>query len=374
MKVAFRRPYPDRDRLARLLSEAVMLDSPSTDQQATKLEKVMASKLVQRHTVATSTGSIANSLALSALRRQRPEARCVILPAICPVPQVNSVLHAGFDPIFVDVLDDLQMSPTALDAALEADEERDMILAVMPAHLLGIPAPIHAIREVAQQFDLPLVVDATQAPGISVQRADFTTYSFHSTSALPAGGGGGVGILDYDMVQAVRTLRQSGRRGPDDRQVRQVGFSGHIPELIATSAIVCLEALEEEIIRRRHNVRALSALMGENLKPPVERPAAVPYGFPLLYATREERNAAFSVLGEWDIEAQHVPEVQPLQVPAYRYQQAYYRNTDRLATAERLSGRGLYIPIHGGLTHDHLEYCVQVIRRGPAPVSWEWTP
>lgn len=142
----------------------------------------------------TASGRAAFFLILTACRALRPERREVTLPAYtCPV-LANAASAAGLHVRLVD------MDPLTLDydrAAL-ARAIGPQTLAVVSAHLLGLPRPLHDLHACAQAAGAFLVDDAAQALGArspesaacTGAQGDAGLYSFGPGKPLSAGGGG----------------------------------------------------------------------------------------------------------------------------------------------------------------------------------------
>ncbi|MEP7063561.1 MAG: DegT/DnrJ/EryC1/StrS family aminotransferase [Betaproteobacteria bacterium] len=123
-----------------------------------------------------------------------------------------TALHAiGAQPLFVDVGEDLVMSPFALDRSL------DGVRAVVVTHLYGRMAAVGEIVERASAAGVPVVEDCAQAHGAHIDGKSAGTFgalgcfSFYPTKNLGALGDAGA-ILTADSAAAtrMRALRQYG--------------------------------------------------------------------------------------------------------------------------------------------------------------------
>jgi len=117
-----------------------------------------------RHCFALSSGRAALTVILRALRALRPERSVVVIPAYTCYSVAASVVRAGLSLRLCDI------DPQTLDfdyARLEDIAARDPreILAVIPAHLFGLPADIDRLKEITAGHDIFVVEDAAQALG-----------------------------------------------------------------------------------------------------------------------------------------------------------------------------------------------------------------
>src|SRR5690606_5636450 len=118
----------------------------------------------------------------------------VVTTAWSFVATAEAIVRVGATPVFVDI------DPHSL--ALSPDAVRDALTprtrAIVPVHLFGWPADMHALRAIANSADVALVDDAAQAMGARLrgQRvgtlADATAFSFFPTKPLGGLGDGGM--------------------------------------------------------------------------------------------------------------------------------------------------------------------------------------
>lgn len=72
----------------------------------------------------------------------------IILPALSFVATGNAVLQAGFTPVFVDVdRKTLDIDPLKIEEAITGKTR-----AIMPVHLMGKPAAMDAINDIAKRY------------------------------------------------------------------------------------------------------------------------------------------------------------------------------------------------------------------------------
>ncbi len=117
-----------------------------------------------RHCFTLSSGRAALTVILRALRALRPERNVVIIPAYTCYSVAAAVVRAGLSVRLCDI------DPQTLDfdyTLLEDVATRDplKILAVIPAHLFGLPADIDRLKGITAGHDIFVVEDAAQALG-----------------------------------------------------------------------------------------------------------------------------------------------------------------------------------------------------------------
>ena len=201
---------------------------------------------------AVNSGSAALALALRALGVDAGDE--VFLPSHTFFASAASVLDAGATPVFVDIdPETYTMDPADLRAAVEAS---DAPAAVMPVHLYGQMADMHAVAAVADEYDLRVLEDAAQAHGaerggVEVgELGDAACFSFYPTKNLTVAGEGGVVVSDSrEVTDGVARLRDHGRDGSGAHV--EVGLNHRMSEVSAAVGAAELDRLDEVTRGRR---------------------------------------------------------------------------------------------------------------------------
>jgi aminotransferase EvaB len=160
----------------------------------------------------------------------------VITVAHTFVATVSAIVHAGAIPVLVDVREDYNLDPDALEAAITPRTK-----AVIPVHLNGRVCDMERIQAIAQKHNLVIIEDAAQALGASFlgQRAGsfglsgcFSFYPFKSLGGL--GDGGAVTTNDPEVARFVTLQRFNG----EDRQTGEFHYHGYTALLDNVQAAV----------------------------------------------------------------------------------------------------------------------------------------
>lgn len=176
------------------------------------LEAEFAAASGVQFAVGVASGTDAISLALRAAGIGRGDE--VIVPALTAAYTGLAVVAAGATPIIVDVEPEtLTLDPRACAAAVTSRTR-----AIVPVHLYGQAADLHALRAVADRHALALVEDCCQAHLATQQGLPVGTqglagaFSFYPTKNLAAlGDGGAIVTNDAAMAARVRRLRNGGQ-------------------------------------------------------------------------------------------------------------------------------------------------------------------
>ncbi|TNE72802.1 DegT/DnrJ/EryC1/StrS family aminotransferase [bacterium] len=171
--------------------------------------------------VSCSSGTAALHLVYRALNFQKNEV--VFLPTLNFVAALNPLLMESAKPWFIDSEEETGgISPELLEqAVLEAQEQELKPRAVVVVHLLGFPAKMKQIREIADRFNLVLIEDAAESLGAKINGeftqkfADFSVMSFNGNKTITTSGGGSVIAKSVLEAREVRLFRD---------HVKQVGL------------------------------------------------------------------------------------------------------------------------------------------------------
>jgi dTDP-3-amino-3,4,6-trideoxy-alpha-D-glucose transaminase len=279
----------------------------------------------------------------------------VITVANAAIYEPLTILQAGARPVFVDVDEQAHtMEPELLEAAITPRTK-----AIMPVHLYGRMADLHAIMVVAERHGLPVIEDCAQAHGAKWGgRAAGSIgacgcYSFYPSKNLGALGDGGMIVTD-DAALAAK-LRRLRVYGWEKRYytVDMGGINSRLDELQAALLNVKLRHLPAWNDRRRQiAARYNELLMGAAVILP-EAPIDERHVYHLYVVRTRERARLQAALQKRGIEtAIHYPLPAHLQ-PAPTYQELAAPGS--LPITERLAGEVLSLPIYPELTDAEVE-------------------
>jgi dTDP-4-amino-4,6-dideoxygalactose transaminase len=151
-------------------------------------------------------GTTAIHLALKAVERRTGLGE-VILPTICCPSLAQTVIYAGFKPVFADV----SANTFALDLVSFRDRITADTKAVLPVHIFGYAAPMAEIGDLARERGIFVIEDAAQSLGGNCDgkkmgsHGDFSILSFGGDKILNAGGGGALLTDDPELARMIET-------------------------------------------------------------------------------------------------------------------------------------------------------------------------
>ena len=178
----------------------------------------------------------------------------------------------------MDCEDSLCMDPDKLQEFLEKEcEQKDgktfykktgaQIKAVIVVHVFGNLADMERIMEIAADWNLKVIEDATEALGTyytegkyAGKRAgtigDFGAYSFNGNKIITTGGGGAVTAGEEKMVAYLKYLSTQAKDDPLFYVHNEVGYNYRMTNLQAALGVAQLEMLDEFINRKNANYDA----------------------------------------------------------------------------------------------------------------------
>ena len=165
-----------------------------------------------KHSVLVNSGTAANELTMLALKYKYPEGGEIIVPPLTWISDINSVLFAEFNPVFVDI--NFKNLSFDLDKLEEAITEKTK--AIFVTHVLGINALSERLLKICEDNDILLIEDVCESHGVTYNdvkvgsigfASNFSFYFAHHMSTIE---GGIISTNDNNFYQLCRSLRSHG--------------------------------------------------------------------------------------------------------------------------------------------------------------------
>jgi len=234
----------------------------SSGENVTRFESELGKRLKVRHTVATNSATSALTAILTALNVAGRE---VISTPFTFVATTEAILQAGGMPILADI----DQQTLNIDPDEVVRKISDRTACVLTVDMAGMPADYGRLVKLADQFELPLVADASHSLGGTYRKksmaqvADAAVYSFHATKNLVCGEGGLLATKHKILAERVRLLARHGitrtasdrKRGAKARKnaydVVDLGFKGSMSELHAAVGLGHLTEFDKNQTKRK---------------------------------------------------------------------------------------------------------------------------
>lgn len=387
-----------------LINSALDSGRVSSGKYVREFEERFAELVGAKEAVAVSSGTDADILALAVLydfgAKRGDE---IIVPALSFVATGNAVLHAGFKPVFIDIeRETLNINVKKIEKVITKKTR-----AIFAVHLMGKPADMDAINEIAKKNNLYVIEDAAEAHGGEYKgknvgtlgdMAAFSTYLAHLVSTIE----GGVVVTDRaDFAEILRSLRVHGRackckvctlnikggycpkrfqQGDDIRFLfERIGYSAKMNELEAAIGLGNLDIYDEILEKRRKNLLSLRKKF-EKFKPYLttikeEKDEKIgPHAFPIIIQEGApfKRRELVDYLEKNDIETRHLFSSMPTQCQGFSFLgynakddisgKARYKLGD-FPNAEFIGKQGLHIGVHQDLNEEHIDYFIETVEK-----------
>ncbi|ASC93771.1 DegT/DnrJ/EryC1/StrS family aminotransferase [Sulfurospirillum diekertiae] len=259
-EIPFYKPFIDQ-REKTLINEVLDLEKAN---KVETLEKEFIKYTNCGDAISTVNGTAAMHLAMCALDLKRGDK---IICSVNAFPSVAEVVrHFDAEPIFVDIdKDDFNIDIEQLESVLKNNKAKKLKGAFI-SHIAGQPAELSKIYELAKQYDIKIVEDATAALGatyngqkIGSLEADITVFRFNPQSNNSVSSAGIMTTKDPELSERARLLRNHALVGDGwDKfgnlgyvyDVVDIGLKYDLNELNAAFAIGQLEKNESFIERR----------------------------------------------------------------------------------------------------------------------------
>jgi perosamine synthetase len=319
-----------------------------------------------RFALGASSGTSALHLALTTLGVGPGDE--VIVPSMTYIATANAVRYCGAEPVFVDVEPTTWcLDPTKIEGAITSRTK-----GIIPVHLLGHPADMDPILEMARVHGLWVVEDAAQATFATYRgrvvggMGQAAAFSFFGNKILTSGEGGAVTFQDSQFERRMSMLRGQGMDPNKRYHFPIVGFNYRMTNVAA--AILCgqMERREQLIARRRRILELyageLAGVPGIAMREDAPWARVAPWMAACLVdpgrfgCTRDDLAAALTEAGI---------DTRPMFIPIHRlppYQKAARKRRTALPVTDRLGALGLMLPTFSQLSDDDVRRVCREIR------------
>lgn len=268
------------------VEDAVVSEWVSTGgSKVTDFEQAIADYVGMPRAVACNSGT--SGLHLANLVAGVTRGDEVLVPTLTFIAAVNPVRYAGAEPVFIGCDDTLCMDPAAAREFLETQcERRDgkvinktsgaTVKAILVVHVFGNMADMEAFVDLAAEFGLALIEDATEALGTKYTEGRFAgrmagtigdvgVYSFNGNKIMTTGAGGMVVSNHADWAEHAKHLSTQAKADELQFLHDEVGYNYRLTNLQAALGLAQIEQLDG-FIAHKHEMYQMykDALDGKN--------------------------------------------------------------------------------------------------------------
>ncbi|WP_256003260.1 DegT/DnrJ/EryC1/StrS family aminotransferase [Pedobacter deserti] len=211
------------------------------------------------HAAALSSGTAALHLSLVMLGVQAGDE--VICQSFTFSASANPIAYQGAVPVFVDSESETwNMCPETLKRAIDdrlAKGKKPK--AIIPVHLYGMPAQMERISAIAAEYGIPVIEDAAEALGSSINGRAAGTFgklgvlSFNGNKIITTSGGGALISTDEALIKRARFLATQARDAAPHYQHSNIGYNYRMSNICAGIGRGQMQVLDQHIANRRRN-------------------------------------------------------------------------------------------------------------------------
>lgn len=361
-----------------LRSTWVSTGGPFVDQ----FEREFAEYVGSKHAISVSSGTIALQLGIEVLKRlkkiQKPFD--VLVPTLSFIATSNAVIHAGGTPIFIDTASkSVNIDPSSVlrtirtyysqtsSGELLNKETGNLLLCIMPAHIMGWCCNMTAIDQISESYGLPVIEDAAEALGSFYldgrhlgKSSLAAAFSFNGNKILTTGGGGMLVTDDDDFAKLAKhlstTAKTDGLRYIHD----QVGYNFRMVNILAALGVSQLARLSGSLVSKKEIAATYKSELARIGIRTFEEQNNLPNNWivNVFFDSELERERALTGLNGRQIQ------VRPLWTPAHRLPFMSPTNTfgQSFPNADDMWKRILSIPSSPHLTKEEIDTVVGAIK------------
>jgi perosamine synthetase len=189
-------PETDEKRVLEVLRSGVWSRSTVVNE----FEKEWAKSNGVAYCMTTTNGTNALIVAINQLKIGAGDE--VLVTPYTFIATIQAIIANGAMPVFVDVdRATFQIDPSKIEAKITPRTK-----AILPVHILGLPADMDSIMAIAKKHNLLVIEDACQAPLAEVNHQKVGTignagcYSFQNSKNIPIGEGGAIVSNDLEFI------------------------------------------------------------------------------------------------------------------------------------------------------------------------------
>lgn len=379
-------------RVKDLVNEILDSKRVSCGKYVRQFEERFAELVGTKEAVAVSSGADAVALALAVLYDFGAERNDeVILPALSFVATGNAVLQAGFKPVFVDIKrETLNIDVDRIERVITEKTK-----AILPVHLMGKPADMDPINEIAKRYNLYVIEDAAEAHGAVYKGrnvgtlGDMAAYSLYLAHMITTIEGGIITTNNSEFAEILRSLRTHGRAckckscvlnltsgycekrfkyGTDIRFIfERIGYSCKMNEIEAAVGLGSLDEYPEILKKRKRNFTSMKEKFrrfSDYFVSIEEEPREEigPHAFPIILkeGVKFTRDQLVDFLEKNGIETRSLFSSMPTQCPGFKF--LGYKLGD-FPNAEYIGNNGLHIGVHQDIDGEQIDYFISVVER-----------
>ncbi|PAU94019.1 pyridoxal phosphate-dependent aminotransferase [Aliifodinibius salipaludis] len=185
----------------------------------------------------------------------------VICQSMTFTASANPILYQGATPVFVDSeAETWNMDPELLEKAIwDRIQKKGKPKAIIVVDLYGMPAKMEAIIRISEKYDIPVIEDAAEALGSSIDGQQCGTFgllsvlSFNGNKIITTSGGGALLSDQQELIEKARFLATQARDDAPHYEHSELGYNYRMSNVLAGIGRGQMKVLDDRIAARRKN-------------------------------------------------------------------------------------------------------------------------
>ena len=327
--------------------------------EVTEFEEKVAKEAGVKYAVGLSSGSSALYLALRCLDIGQGDE--VITTPLTWIITGNAIVECGATPVFVDINDDFNIDPDAIEKAISHKTK-----AIIPVHFTGLMCEMDRICDIAKRNKIHVIEDAAQAYGAeykSKKSGAFSSigiFSMNSMKVLGGFGETGVAVTDSsDYYEKLKILRYTGTKSDPNKIITNEAIYASLNHKIDTVQAAMLLVMMKHLPDRMKRRQEIANRYNKALSNIVICPDFIKGDTHALYTyaiKADRRDELMKYLNENGIETKIYHK--PLVSDAPIFTQYIKKDTPN---ARKILSRFLSIPAHEKLSNSQIDYVIETI-------------
>lgn len=307
-------------------------------------------------------GTVALHLALMSLGIGNGDE--VLVPDFSFISSINAILHAGAEPVIVDV----DKNTWCIDSQKIKDKITPKTKAIIIVHIFGHPADMDPILEIAKQYNIKIIEDAAEALGAEYKGrrvggiGDVGTFSFYGNKVITTGEGGACVTNNRAIHEKIRLFKNHHEIPGKNYQYDGIGYNYRMSNISASVGLAQLEKIDALLDRKLFIANLyneeLGGIKGIVLPSKAGWAKNIYWLYSILLKDEERRDALIKYLGVHGIESRPFFAAFHL-MPLY---QPYVRIGDDMGVAESISKRGINLPSGAGLADEEIRKVIYFVK------------
>jgi perosamine synthetase len=343
-----------------------------------RFERMAAEHAGTRFAVATVNGTSALHIALLLAGVERDDE--VLISTLTFIAPANAIRYVGAWPVFIDAEPRyLQIDPAAVASFLKNDCTRTSgelrnkrsgrrVKAILPVHILGHPVEIEPIMEIAEQYSLPVIEDATEGLGATYRGKGLGSFgqtgcfSYNGNKIITTGGGGMLVTQDEELATKARYLTTQAKDDPIEYVHNEIGYNYRLTNVLAAMGCAQMEQLDAFVAAKRR----IAERYREGLSdlPGITVPEEAPWAFSTFWMYTILVDAQMSGIDSRDLLRElgkRKIQCRPLWQPMHRSRAHDSSASPHCPVADEVHGRALSLPCSVGLSPSSQDKVIESI-------------